>query len=91
VTDQSRVALAALLGGLAGGVWGYLFLTARGSRLRRELEPRLDDFIVETRRFRATLAKASEAANEGLDAVTELMRYEPSRDGWPRGVQQTSR
>ena len=47
--ERSRVLLATLVGAVAGGVWGWLYLTAAGRRVRDSIEPKLDDFVREQR------------------------------------------
>ena len=45
--DQSRVLMATLMGAVAGGIWGWLYLTEPGRRMRSQIEPKLDDFMRE--------------------------------------------
>ena len=45
--ERSRVLLATILGAVAGGVCGWLYLTEQGARVRTQIEPKLDDFIRE--------------------------------------------
>jgi hypothetical protein len=71
VNERSRVLLATVLGGLVGGVWGWLYLTENGRQVRDQLEPRLDDFIKEIGRVRGTVEKARHAANEGWRSLNE--------------------
>ena len=47
VDERSRVLTATLIGAVAGGVWGWLYLTEHGRRIRDQIEPKLDDFIGE--------------------------------------------
>ena len=70
--ERSRVLLAACLGAVAGGVWGYLYLTESGRQLREEIEPRLDDLIGEMTRVRGTVEKARTAANEGWRSLSDI-------------------
>jgi gas vesicle protein len=72
VDDRTRVALAALLGAVAGAAFGYLYLTDGGCRLRAELEPGLDQVSDELRRIRRTVEKARQAAIEGLQTLDDL-------------------
>jgi hypothetical protein len=64
---------AAIVGAVVGGVAGYLFLTDDGRRLRRQLEPALEDFARELNSFRATIAKAAGVANEGWQLLNDAM------------------
>lgn len=70
--DRSRVLLATVLGAVAGGIWGWLYLTANGTRTRARIEPKLDDFIRELAAVRGTVAKARTAANEGWRSLNEI-------------------
>jgi len=70
---NSRAMAAAIVGAVVGGVAGYLFLTDDGRRLRRQLEPALEDFARELNSFRATIAKAAGVANEGWQLLNEAM------------------
>jgi hypothetical protein len=72
VDERSRVLMAACLGAVAGGVWGYLYLTESGRHLRDQLEPRLDDLIGEMTRVRGTVEKARTAANEGWRSLSDI-------------------
>ena len=77
--DRSKVLVATLLGAVAGGIWGYLYLTAGGRRTRDELEPRIDDFVREVRRARRTVDKARAAADESWHTLNELAGGEARR------------
>ena len=70
---NSRAMAAAIVGAVVGGVAGYLFLTDDGRRLRRQLEPALEDFARELNSFRSTIAKAAGVANEGWQLLNEAM------------------
>ena len=48
VDERSRVLLATCIGAVAGGVWGWLYMTENGRRVRDQIEPKLDDFMRET-------------------------------------------
>ena len=57
---------------MAGGVWGWLYLTDHGRRIRDQIEPKLDDFIGEISRVRGTVEKARAAANEGWRSLNDM-------------------
>lgn len=57
---------------MIGGVWGWLYLTEAGRRVRNQLEPRLDNFITEVTQLRGTVNKARTAANEGWRSLNEI-------------------
>ena len=72
VNDRSRVLTAALIGAVAGGVWGWLYMTEGGRRVRRQIEPKLDDFMRELQNVRGTVEKARTAANAGWRSLGEM-------------------
>jgi len=71
VDERSRVLTATMLGAVAGGVWGWLYLTNNGRRFRSQIEPKLDDFLRELNTMRGTVEKAKTAANEGWRSLNE--------------------
>ena len=70
--ERSRVLLATVMGAVAGGVWGWLYLTEGGRRVRSQIEPKLDDFVRELASVRGTVEKARTAANEGWRSLNEI-------------------
>lgn len=70
--ERSRVLMATFLGAVAGGVWGWLYLTDSGRRFRDQIEPRLDDFMSELTRARGTVEKARTAASEGWRSLSDV-------------------
>ena len=70
--ERSRVLMATVLGAIAGGLYGWLYMTERGRRLRDQIEPKLDDFMGELTRVRGTVDKARTAANEGWRSLNEV-------------------
>jgi hypothetical protein len=64
--------MASLIGAVAGGAWGWLYLTDHGRRIRDQIEPKLDDFINEVTRARGTVDKARAAANEGWRSLNDM-------------------
>ena len=70
---NSRAMAAAMVGAVVGGLAGYLFFTEDGRRLRRHLEPTLEDLARELNSFRATVNKAAGVANEGWQLLNEAM------------------
>jgi hypothetical protein len=71
VEERSRVLLATLVGAAAGGVWGWLYLTQSGSRVRTQIDPKLDEFVRELSNLRGTVEKARVAANEGWRSLSD--------------------
>jgi hypothetical protein len=72
VDERSRVLMATCIGAVAGGVWGWLYMTESGRRFRDQIEPRLDDLINEMGRVRGTVEKARSAANEGWRSLSDI-------------------
>ena len=70
--ERSRVLLATMIGAVAGGVWGWLYLTEKGRRVRVQIEPKLDDFVRELSNVRGTVDKARTAANESWRSLNEI-------------------
>jgi hypothetical protein len=79
VDERSRVLMATCLGALAGGIWGWLYLTESGRRVRDQIEPKLDDLISEMGRVRGTVEKARTAANEGWRSLSDITNGGHSR------------
>jgi len=72
VDERSRVLLATFIGAVAGGVWGWLYMTESGRQVRDQIEPKLDDFMTELTRARGTVEKARTAASEGWRSLNEV-------------------
>jgi hypothetical protein len=72
VEERSRVLLATVMGAVAGGVWGWLYLTEGGRRVRSQIEPKLDDFVRELHNVRGTVEKARTAADEGWRSLNDV-------------------
>ena len=70
--ERSRVLMAACLGAVAGGVWGWLYLTESGRNSASRSSRRLDDLIGEMTRVRGTVEKARTAANEGWRSLSDI-------------------
>jgi hypothetical protein len=64
--------MATFLGAVVGGVWGWLYMTEGGRRVRDQIEPKLDDFMNEMTRVRGTVEKARSAANEGWRSLNDV-------------------
>lgn len=72
MNERSRVLMATFVGAVAGGVWGWLYMTEGGRRVRDQIEPRLDDFMNEVTKARGTVDKARTAASEGWRSLTDM-------------------
>ena len=70
--ERSRVLVATFLGAVVGGVWGWLYMTDHGRRVRDQIEPKLDDFMTELTHVRGTVEKARTAATEGWRSLNDV-------------------
>jgi gas vesicle protein len=84
MNERTAVILGAALGAAAGAFAGYLFLTERGRRLRKDLEPRLEALLNDAGRVRDAFERARSAAGEGWRAVSE---GESQGEPWPEADQ----
>jgi gas vesicle protein len=85
--NNSRAIAATLVGAVIGGMAGYLFFTEHGRRVRRQIEPALDDFARELMSFRTTVQKAAGVANEGWQLLNQALGeggQQPPRYANPR-------
>jgi outer membrane lipoprotein SlyB len=82
VNERFRVLAATVLGAVAGGVFGWLYMTEQGRRVRDQIDPKLDDFIRELGRVRGTVQKARTAANEGWRSLNEITGGAQSPGRW---------
>jgi hypothetical protein len=73
VTQKSQAIAAAVVGGVAGAVAGYMFFTEQGRSWRRQLEPAIEDMARELAQFRGTLTRAMGVANEGWKVLNEAL------------------
>jgi len=73
VNDRSVIAVSILVGAALGGAAGFLLLTDRGRRLRRELGPQLDELVAEARRLQEVVARVRETAAEGWRSVADFV------------------
>jgi hypothetical protein len=77
------VAVTAAIGAAAGAVFGFLYLTEQGRRIRAEIEPRIDEFVGEVRSLRGTVEKAKAAAQESWQSIADMSApagsWEPSK------------
>jgi gas vesicle protein len=82
VDESSKVLVSVLLGGVLGGLCGFLYLTEDGRKFRDRIEPFFDEFGDDMKSLSRKVKKARQAAQEGLDAfldVTEQMGAERKR------------
>jgi gas vesicle protein len=84
VTARNTVCAGATVGALVGGATAYLFFTDRGRTMRDRLEPAVDDLMREFAKFRRTLEKVGDMANDGLRAFNEFQQAR-SQTQFPAG------
>jgi len=70
--DRAAILTGALVGGLIGAAFGYLYFTESGRRARQEFEPQMDALIAELRRARAAAARTVDAAGQSWRSVRRL-------------------
>jgi len=71
VTDRARILVGVVAGAAVGALAGYLLLTERGRRLRREFEPDLDELLDEIERLGGTVGRARSVVSDAWRAVGE--------------------
>lgn len=69
---DSRTVTVVIAGAVLGGLAAYFFLSEPGRKLRRQLEPALEDFARELGGFRGTIQRAVEVAAESWGALDDL-------------------
>jgi gas vesicle protein len=74
VTERNAICAGATIGAFVGGAAAYLFFTDRGRSMRDSMEPAVDDLMREFQKFRRTLEKVGDMANDGLRAFNEFQQ-----------------
>jgi hypothetical protein len=74
-----------MVGALVGATAAYLFFTDKGRGLRDRMEPAVDDLMREFHKFRRTLEKVGDMANDGLRAFNEFQQAR-SQTQFPQGT-----
>ena len=74
MTERSAICTGATVGALVGSAVTWLFFTDRGREMRDRMEPAVDDLMREFQRFRRTLEKVGDMANDGLRAFNEFQQ-----------------
>ena len=84
MTERTAIYTGAMLGALIGAAATYLFLTDAGRSMRDRLEPAVDDLMQEFHKFRRTLEKVGDMANDGVRAFQEFQQARGASD-YPSG------
>jgi hypothetical protein len=66
-----------------GALAAYLFFTRSGQRLRRQLEPALEDFARDLDHLRGSVNKAAGAASEGWRWLNDALGDTERRPQYP--------
>jgi hypothetical protein len=82
VDERSKVLVATCLGAVVGGVWGWLYMTEKGRRVRDQIEPKLDDLMHELTRVRGAVEKARSVANEGWRSLSDVAGGSTPQGRW---------
>jgi gas vesicle protein len=72
VNEKSQIMAGALIGAFIGAAATYLFWTEGGRQVRDRMEPALDNLRSDFYRFKGTLEKLGDMANEGMRVVNEF-------------------
>ena len=74
VRERDAIFAGAAVGAFVGGAAAYLFFTDPGRQMRDRMEPAVDDLMSEFQKFRRTLEKVGDMANDGLRAFNEFQQ-----------------
>lgn len=72
VDASSKILVSAVLGGILGGLCGFLYLTEDGRKFRDRLEPFLDEFGDEMKGLSLKVEKARQAVEEGRSVFLDV-------------------
>jgi gas vesicle protein len=72
VSEKSQIIAGALLGAFVGAAAAYMFLTDSGRQFRERMEPAVENLKGDFYRFRSTIEKLGDMANEGMRVVNEF-------------------
>ncbi len=74
MTERTAIYAGAMVGALVGAAATYLFFTDTGRSMRDRMEPAVDDLMREFQKFRRTLEKVGDMANDGVRAFQEFQQ-----------------
>lgn len=80
MNDYGKIWAGATLGAVIGAAAAYLFFTPEGQQMRDRLEPAVDNLMSEFQKFRRTLEKVGDMANDGLRAFEEFQAARSQSD-----------
>lgn len=89
MTERQQVCAVTTIGAVVGAIASYLFFTERGSALRRQLLPALDEFEHELTQLRATVARTAGIASESWRALNDAIGEAPPPPGRSMNPHQT--
>jgi hypothetical protein len=69
--ERARILTAACAGAIVGAVWGWVYLTEDGHRVRDQIAA-LDRFVDTLRKMRAASQDAKAALTEGRRVVADI-------------------
>ena len=84
MTERNAIWAGAAVGALVGAGAAYLFFTDTGRQMRDRMEPAVDDLMGEFQKFRRTIEKVGDMANDGLRAFNEFQQAR-SQSQFPSG------
>ena len=70
--NRSKVLTATCVGAAIGGLWGWLYLTGNGGRVRAQIGPTIDRFSDKLAQAQATGEKLKTAVDDGRRLVTDV-------------------
>ena len=85
MTERTAIYTGAAVGALVGAATTYLFFTDTGRSMRDRMEPAVDDLMREFQKFRRTLEKVGDMANDGLRAFNEFQQARANPTQFPPG------
>ena len=74
MTERTAIYTGAMVGALVGAAAAYFFFTETGRSMRDRMEPAVDDLMREFQKFRRTLEKVGDMANDGVRAFQEFQQ-----------------